>query len=67
MSNDQKARDIVNKACKLHKEFANKMIDEFGFFSPTIHINSVVRKMINEFEELTGKDWDIAASDYLDK
>jgi len=68
MSNSKemkRAKEIVKEVSKKFSDLKNQMIKEEGFFHPEIHVDSSIDVLIDEFEEITGEDWDKTANSYL--
>lgn len=58
-------KEIVTRVSKLYKEQLKKSQKD-GFHHPVLHESTTeINRLIAEFEEKTGQDWDKHAKDYL--
>ena len=65
MEAEVEAKAIVKQVHILYIENKNKAIERDGFFYPSISGGTgKMKELIDKFEKITGKDWDVAAKDY---
>lgn len=62
---EKKAKEIVKKVQKLYSE-QMKQAEKEGFHHPVLHTSTMdIKKLIEEFEQITGEDWDKCCRNYL--
>ncbi len=59
-------KEIVKEVVELHA-IQRKNADEEGYYHPMLHGSTPrIQELINEFERVTGEDWDDHAESYLE-